>query len=339
LANVLSQAEIDELLSAMASGNDEPIEAEDDVNESAVKPYDFRTANKFSKDQIRTLSFIYDNYATRISTLLSATLRTFCDFKVISVEEQSFSEFSNSMGSPVVLPIIRMAPPLEGSFLMEIMPSIAFEMINRMLGGVNRFTDVDKQFTEIEISVLECLLRKIIDPMNEAWEKIQKVSGLLDRVETSNQYAQIVSAHEPIAIITMSARIGEVSDIMHVCIPHVVIEPVAKHLVIQTWYSDQRRSLKSRNESSEVRDKIEDVELRVLGVFNDTRATVREIVSTQVGDVIKINHHISQQVTVMVEHIPKFKGFVGMKDANYAVQITEILKKDESDGNGKISGQ
>jgi flagellar motor switch protein FliM len=280
---------------------------------------------------MRTLRVIYENYVTRISTLLSASLRTICEIKVVSVEEQTFSEFSNSMPSPVVLPIIQVEP-LQGAVLMEIMPDVAFEMINRMLGGVGQFKNIDKPFTEIELSVLECLLRKLVEPMNESWAKIINIRASLSRIETNPQYVQFVSANEPTAIIAMNVKIGQVSNLMYFCIPHVAIQPVAKQLVIKTWFSEQKTASKQVKENQMMKEELLNVKLNVKAVFDETKATVKEIMSTQVGDVIKINHKIDKQVTINVEHMPKFKGFVGMHDKNYAVRVTEIIEKDTDNG-------
>ena len=227
MANILSQNEIDELLSVLTSGKDAPVEQGPIDDTQTVKTYDFRTANKFSKEQIRTLHFIYDNYASRLSTYLSGTLRTLCEVDVISIEEQSFSELSNSMPSPVVVSIINM-PPLEGSSLFVISSAISYEIVSRLLGGSGELQAIDKPFTEIELSIMERITKKMLSLMNEAWEKINKVDVRLDRIETSSQYVQIVSANEPIAIITMNVKIGGVSEIINICIPNVAVQPIAK---------------------------------------------------------------------------------------------------------------
>lgn len=329
MANVLSQSEIDELLSALTSGK-EATEEEPQQQEDEVKQYDFRTANKFSKDQMRTLNFIYDNYAARLSTVLSANLRTSCEVEVISVEEQTFSEFSNSMPSPVVVSIISMRP-LKGPVLFEIMPSISYEIVNRLLGGTYKDKSLDKMFTEIDLSILQLFLKKMIEPMKEAWEKIVKLETTLERIETSPQYIQIVSANEPIAIITMNIKIGEISDIVNLCIPHMVVQPILKQLVIKSWYTEQKSTNTLPGHEDNLSNKLSNIKLNLHAVLDDTYATVHEIMSTQVGDVIRINHNINKQVTLKVEHIPKFSGFVGMHGNKYAVQISDIKRsaKDE----------
>ena len=329
MANILSQSEIDELLSALASGNDAPLEDLTEDESKIIHSYDFRTANKFSKDQMRTLHFIYDNFATRLTTYLSGTLRTICEVEVISIEEQSFSELNNSMPIPVIVAIITM-PPLHGSVLLEITPVISYEIISRLLGGAGQSENTDKAFTEIELSIMERVVRRMLVLNDEAWEKINKVKTALDRLETSAQYAQIVSANEPIAIVTMNVKIGDTSDIINLCIPHVAVQPIAKKLVIKSWYSDVGYGKSS--EEKDYREKLSGIFLNLHSVFNTTSATVGDIMNTKVGDVIQIDHNINRPITMKVEHIPKFRGVVGIQGSNYAVRITEILEEDTDDG-------
>ena len=326
MANILSQNEIDELLSVLTSGKDPLVDETPTEDPKAIKPYDFRTANKFSKEQIRTLHFIYDNYASRLSTYLSGTLRTMCEVEVISIEEQTFSELSNSMPSPVVVSIINM-PPLAGSSLFVISSAISYEIVSRLLGGTGEVQALDKMFTEIELSIIERVIRKVLDQMRDAWERINKISVQLDRIETSSQYVQIVSANEPIAIITMNVKIGQVSDIINICIPNLSIQPIAKKLVMKTWYSEQSFGKKPAN-VKEMKRSLSNVTLSLNAIFNEIDATVKDIINIQVGDVIKTDHNINMPVTVKIEHMPKFKGFIGMQGSNYAVKVTDILKEE-----------
>lgn len=327
MSNILSQNEIDELLSALASGQGTPIEELTEDESKLIRSYDFRTANKFSKDQMRTLHFIYDNFASRLSTYLSGTLRTICEVDVISIEEQTFSELSNSMPLPVIISIISM-PPLQGSVLLEISPVIAYEIVSRLLGGSGQFENTDKPFTEIELSIMERVIRRMLLLMNEAWEKINNVNATLGRIETSSQYVQIVSANEPIAIVTLNVKIGEISDIINLCLPHVAVQPVAKKLVMKTWYNSDRETSKNAGEKDDFGPRLSGIYLTLQSVFNTTMASVGDVLNTKVGDVIQVDHNINYPVTVKVEHIPKFKGAVGIQDGSYAVRIVEILKEE-----------
>ncbi len=330
MASILSQNEIDELLSALASGKEPVTEEKQEQEPAKVREYNFRTANKFPKEQIRTLHFIFENFVGRLSSYLSGTLRAMSEVDVVSIEEQTFSEFNNSIPAPVILAIINI-PPMQGSALLEISPAIAYEIISRLFGGTDQFHDTGKPFTEIELSILVRIIRQMLELMGEAWEKVAKVSMSLDRIETSSQFAQIVAANEPIAIITMNVKIGEVSDIINFCLPHVAVQPISKQLSMKMFYSDAPIQQSADTEAEKVTPGLANTSLTLHAVFNDTVGTISDIVNLQVGDVIQVDHHINESITVLVEHIPKFKGYVGKHRSKYAVRITEILREETED--------
>ena len=167
---------------------------------------------------------------------------------------------------------------------------------------------------------------KIID---DSWEKVIKLTSHLERIETSSQFAQIVESSEPIAIITMNVKIGEVSDTINFCIPHIAVQPIAKQLGMKQWYADYLLNNNSKANTELINKHLANTYLTLHSVFDGTRATVQEILNLQVGDVIRIDHNIDKPVTINIEHIPKLKGVVGMHGSKYAVKITDILRRDE----------
>ena len=334
MADVLSQSEIDELLLALASGADISSAEEEAEEPRSVRVYDFRTANKFTKDQIRMLHLIYENYAGRLSTFLTGALRTKCDVEVTSIEEQTFAEFSNSLPSPAYLAIFSM-PPLKGSALFEISSSIAYEIVSRLLGGTASFEeDAGKPFTDIEINILSRISTQMLSIMSESWDRVAPMQTSIERVETSPQFAQIVVSSEPIVIITISVTIGSISDIINLCIAHLSIQPIAKKLSTTLMYND--RSI-AQHDDDQLSDKVclsphiavTPITLRAL--FDPTTATINDILNLQVGDVIRVEHPTSRPITVLVEHIPKFKGSMGLKGRQVAIRISHIIKEVSDD--------
>lgn len=333
MADVLSQSEIDELLLALASGADVPLPEMEVEEPQAVHVYDFRTANKFTKDQMRMLHLIYQNYAGRLATFLTGALRTKCDVDVTSIEEQTFAEFSNSLPSPAYLAIFTM-PPLKGSALYEISSAIAFEIVSRLLGGTASFNeDAGKPFTEIEISILSRISNQMMSIMSESWDRVAPMQASIERVETSPQFAQIVVSSEPIAIITISVTIGGVSDIMNLCIPHLAIQPIAKKLSTTLMYND-RTAVQHDDQLLEkvsLSPHIAVTPITLRALFDPTTATVNDILNLQVGDVIRVDHPTSRPITVMVEHIPKFRGSLGLKGRQVSIRISHIIKEVSDD--------
>ena len=326
MADVLSQSEIDALLNAISAGEIETTESE---AEATVREYDFRTANRFHKEQIRTLRIIHDTFARLFAAYLSGTLRVMCVAEVLSVEELKYQEFVNSLPEPVLLGVLRQ-PPLVGSILLEISPDISFAMISRLLGGAAAGAGITREFTEIELVLLERVIRQFLPLFAESWEKIIKVSTSLDRIETSAQFAQIVASNETVAIVTVNVTIGDVSGLVNICLPHLSIEPINRQLSTKMIYqSGTEREMEPATD--DIRNRLEKSPLGLTAVFKPTTLTVGEVLNLQHGDVVQLEHLLSDPLVLKVAHLPKFKVELGVKDNRYAVKIAETIHKEDTE--------
>ncbi len=326
MADVLSQSEIDALLNAISAGEIETAESEPEVK---VRDYDFRTANRFHKEQMRTLRIIHDTFARLFAAYLSGTLRVMCSAEVLSVEELKYQEFVNALPEPVLLGVLRQ-PPLVGSVLLEISPDISFAMISRLLGGAPTPSGLTREFTEIELVLLERVLRQFLPLFAESWEKIIRVNTTLDRIETSPQFAQIVASNETVAIITINVIIGDVAGLVNICLPHLALEPINQQLSTKLIYQS---GLEREAEPAvkDIRSRLERSPLDLTAVFKTTTAVVRDILNLQEGDVIQLEHLLSEPLILKVAHLPKFRVELGVKDNRYAVKIAETIHKEETE--------
>jgi flagellar motor switch protein FliM len=327
LAEVLSQNEIDQLFDAISSGESFVEEIFDDV-EQKVRVYDFSKANKFSKEQMRTLHIIYEALSRQMGTYFSGILRTLCEVNVVSVEEQIFKEFNNSLPSPVVLMLMGLAP-MQGSLLMSISPVVAYGIINRLFGGSGKSGESERTFTEIELAVLERILRQFLPLMVEPWEKISKVDPVLERLETSSQFTQIVNVNEAVAIITMQLKTADVDGFINFCIPHIAIEPIAKQLTTTLMFSGKIHTRVVGDNSRLIERRILDTSLNVMAILAETTMTVEDILSLRLGDVIQLDNTTSDEVKVKVEHLTKAYGKLGIKNHKYAIKLTKILREED----------
>jgi flagellar motor switch protein FliM len=326
LSNILSQNEIDNLLNALNAGTDVELNNETTETQQSVRTYDFRTANKFYKEQMRTLNIVFDTFAYLLSTKLTGLLHTMCEVEVVSVEEQSFGEFNNSISSPVLLGIIEM-PPLQGSLLLEVSPVLAYGIISRLFGGAADYTLSGKSFTEIEMTIIENLMYQIMDIFRESFKKILIVQPELSRMETSSQFTQIAAMNEPAAIVTMSTKIDGTQGMISICIPHFSIQSISKELNTASW-SIASNMVQAQQDKKEIMEKqLDETFVTLQATFNDTYTTLSEILNMQVGDLIRINHSIDEYIKINVEDIPKFEGVIGVEKNKYAVQLANIIKE------------
>lgn len=331
MSDILSQAEIDDLLNALSAGI-EPEPLPDTSNQSGIKTYDFKTANRFPKEQIRTINIVFQSFSQLMSSRMTGILRTSAECELLNVEEMSFNEYNNSLPTPVILMIFK-ARPMFGSLIMEISPECAYMIINRLLGGSVISSDSGKQFTDIELALLERVLRQLLKIFGDAWSKILQMETEMERIETSSQFAQIVPLNEPIVAITLNVKIGEESGLVSICVPHNAIEPIAKQLNTRMWYSTSvgQTTISDPEKSKKLREKLLHTDVSMLAYFKNTPATVLDVVNLQVGDVIRLNHKVNEPVMVKVQHIPKFYAKIGTSGSQYAVKIVDIIKEENGD--------
>ncbi|NLA86778.1 MAG: flagellar motor switch protein FliM [Clostridiales bacterium] len=320
MLDVLSQAEIDKLMRDLAAGD---ADNKDDEANSTVKNYDFKTANRFTKEQIKAISVVFKNFGHLFSNHFMGTLRASCDAEVLSIEEISFNEFNTSVPSPVIIAIIN-ASPFTGSLILEITKEISYSIISRVLGGTKEINAEGRQFTEIELAIVERVLWQSLRIFDEAWVKIMDVSSTLEKIETSMQFSQIVDLNEPVLIVTLNVTIGTESGLIGFCLPHQALEPFIKNLNTRHMYSGNPNK-KVESDPKKIIGSIKGTDLVINAEFNPTEATVRDITSLDVGDVIQLAHKVGEPLIVKYQQIPKYRASLGKYRNSLALKILDEI--------------
>lgn len=329
MADVLSQNEIDALLAQLSSGEVDAEEMKDVKQDKKIKLYDFKSPKKLAKDQLRTLQIIHENFARSLNTFLSGYLRTYIHAEVKNVEELSYYEFSNSVVNPAVLSIVNFQP-LSGQIIVDLSPAIAFNIIDRILGGSGKPFNESRTFTEIELTLIKKLKRQVISLMEQPWENVIELDPKLDKIETNSQFAQIVSPNETIALITLSLRIGEVEGLLNICLPHLVIEPIIDKLSTKFWFASISKAV-TEDDREKLQKRIEKTQVEIMAELAHTHITVSDFLEMQIGDVIGLDTESDGEVTLYVGDKMKYKGVPGTSNNKLAIRI--ISKEEKGDEN------
>ena len=330
MAEVLSQNEIDALLNALSSGEVDVEEIQDEEDLSKVKKYDFRNPQKIAKDQLRTLQIIHENFGRLFQTFLSGYLRAPVKTTILTVDQLAYSEFSNAISNPAFLSIIDFKP-LSGQVLMDISTDVVFSMIDRLLGGDGTDKQELRPFSEIELSLLENMMNKVMPIIQEAWANVIELKPKLDKIEVNPQFAQIVPPNETIALITMNIEVGSTEGMLNICIPHLVIEPILDKLSTKYWFSTSEKDL-TKEEISVIRERILDTKVPVRAELGSSTVRIKDVLNLQDGDVIKLDTNIDDMVKLKVGTQVKFLGDIGVSKNKMAIKIANVLKDgDESD--------
>ena len=325
MGEVLSQDEIDNLLKALITGELDADEMKN-TDERQVKDYDFARPAKFSKEHLRTLEIIFEHFGRLLATNLPAYLRKSVSVDVVNSEVVIYSEFSNALSNPVLLGVVGM-DPLMGNVIMEMASNLGFAIVDRLLGGVGNSLEKERDFSEIELSILERVFTICVNLLHEPWENVVEITPRLNRIETNSQFAQIISPSETIAIVTINLKIGDVEGLMNICLPYTTLEPVMDKLNTKYWFSTMKEKDSNSYEAA-IENIIDNALIPMKAVLGTSKINVQDFVNLQLGDVIRLDRKVDDELEVYVGNIKKFKALPGYSDNKYAVRVTEILREE-----------
>ena len=325
MGDVLSQSEIDNLLAALSSGELDADEFKEN-GEKQIKNYDFLRPSKFSKEHLRTLESIFEHYGRLLSTNLPAYLRKNVQVEVINAEAVAYSEFTNALSNPVLLGVVDFSP-LEGNIIIELAENLGYAIVDRMLGGGGAPLDKSREFSEIELTIIERIFNVFTDLLREPWSNVIELAPRLIRIETNPQFAQIISPGEMTSIVTVNIKIGNVEGLMNICMPYACLEEVIDKLNMKYWYS----TMQIKDDAS-YQDIIESIigkaKIPVRAILGTSVISVNDFVNIQVGDIIKLNTKVEDELNVYVGNINKFKALPGSSSDSYAVRISSIIREE-----------
>ena len=227
MTEVLSREEIDQLLAAINAGTEPKDKPAKGTRRIII--YDFKRPDKFSRDQISSISIIHETFARLAMTSLSALLRSNVNIHVASVDQLTYEEFIRSIPTPSTLAVINM-DPLKGNAALEIDPAISFTIFDRLLGGMGDGWRFQHELTDIETSIMEVIFIRLLENLREAWRCVIDLQPRLCQVDTNPQFAQIVPPAEMVLLVTIEAKIGDIEGMINICIPYLTVEPIINRL-------------------------------------------------------------------------------------------------------------
>ena len=327
--DVLSQSEIDALLSAISTGEMSADEMKKEDEGKKVKIYDFKRALRFSKDQIRSLTRIHENFARLLTTFFSAQLRTYVQITVASVDQIPFEEFVRSIPNMTLINVFEV-PPLDGNILMEINPNIAYSMLDRLMGGSGASHSNVDNLTEIETKIMTNLFERSFDNLREAWENIVEIDPMLIELEVNPQFLQMISPNETVVVISLNTIIGETTGMINICLPHVVLEPIVPNLSVRYWMQSNTKEM-SPEQTKTLENRVKQAVLPVVAELGTTSISVEDFLMMNIGDVIELDQKIANPLILKVGNLPKFTVQPGKLNKKMAVQILDPLKGGDDD--------
>ncbi len=327
MPDMMSQEEIDKLLGKFQEGtvDFEDIAKADEYEK--LKVYDFKRPDKFSKDQLRAIQMIHESFARQTTTVMSTLIRSIVSCEVASVEQLAYEEFVNYMVQPTVIGMVEMHP-FDGSMLVEINPGLVFAIIDRMLGGRGTFSGNVRELTDIEKTVIERVIMRILELLEDSWSTVVDVRFRFESMESNPFFVQICSPSDMVLVVIMKLRVADVEGMLSLCFPYFLMEPIMDRLSSQQWFAST-----SHKGDDEVRKNLllsmNKVKMPLAMELGHTILSLTDVYGLQVGDVIKLDETKDSDISVRVGNQIRFKARPGTLNGKMAVELTKVLSQPE----------
>ncbi len=327
MSEILSQEEVDALLSAVSSGQVEIDKVKEESLQKTVAIYDFKHPDRVSKDQVRTLQMLHDGFARAFSSTLSAHLRTIVDIDLVSVDQITYSEFIMSMSDPSCIYIFSLKP-IQGNAILEITPQLAFSVFDRLFGGQGQSLDLNRELTGIEQIVIGKVVNFALKDLSKAWEHVVSLDMKLEARESNPQFVQVAPPGETVILISFEIKTLNSSGLMSICYPYMLLEPIISKLSGQHWITFLRKETAVGHENLLTNRLLEtSAPLRV--ILGKTRLSMKDLIELAYGDVVNLRKEAKEDLIMYVGNFPKFICQPGVYKDRMAVQITRPIKKGE----------
>ena len=324
MADILSQEEIDALLDVVEDEGDEVLESTEEnlLPQRQITLYDFKRPNRVSKEQLRAFRGVHDKMARSLASQISSIMRSIVEIQLHSVDQMTYGEFLMSLPNPTSFNVFSMKP-LEGSGIIEINPSIAFPMLDRLLGGKGEPFDASREFSDIELSLFETILRVMMSTLKEAWGPVMDVYPTIESKESSPNVVQIVAQNEIVVMVVMEIIIGHSSGMINICYPVISLEPILPRLASRDLMLNETSSKKSRN--TELQVLLGGAKVDIEANLGSAELSMGSILELKVGDIIRLSTPADDRVTLSVDSKDRFRGEIGLRRFRKAIQIIEII--------------
>ncbi len=332
MADVLDQSEVDALLSAVNAGdeeeNAEEVFSRSFAKQQEVRTYDFKRPERVSKDQMRSLEAIHENFSRNFGASLSAFLRTIVEVRVANIEQLTYSEFIHSLPNPTCFNLLN-AKPLEGQLCLEISPLIVYPIIDRLLGGSNAELFIPQRpLTTIEWRLVSRITDRVLSNLTEVWSHLVNVEFEMAETESNPHLVQIVAPNEVVVVIGLELKMGNRAGTMTLCFPFNVIEPVMGKLATQNWMAYQRKAV-SQQQRNKITNNLKKAEVGLRAFLAQTTITVNDLLNLQPGDIIPTTKSANSDLVIQVEGQNKYAGKLYQLKGSRALKITRHAEFDE----------
>ena len=334
MADVLSQSQIDALLNSMQNAESDKKAPEPEKPKQEYRKYDFYSPKKYTKDKLKMLRSIYDNYSRIATSQINGLFRLVSEVEVVGIEEQRYYEFGNALNETDVLTVAEVDLPDNSTnppVLFHIAPTLMTAMIDRMLGGLgfDRAIDISYTYTDIELALYEKIIKYLVAINTDVWGTHIALKTEFEHIEENPSMFQGISVDETVVIIMLNIMLGDLSGTMNICIPGTLLSNIFD--IIDKTKHIAKKGEHTKSNREEIMDSIRESSMDVMAQLGVAKLNLDDVYNLHVGDVIDLNKPQDSLVSLFIEGQPWFNGQLGVHNKNVAVKIEDRIIENKED--------
>lgn len=341
MSEKLSQGQIDALLKRLASGESEA-EIKEESEAQKIREYDFRSPKKFTKERLKNLDGLYENFSRVLSSYLSGLLRVFCEVTVMQTEEQQYFEYSNALPDVALIGMLDMKPENEhygeSTLIMNLSTTAGFLMIDRLLGGSGEGYNLSRDYTDIELAILKNVFGKIVVLLEEVWCNYFPTKIDFASLETNPRLFQVYSPEDTVVITAMNVKFKSMNATLSVCVPGMLLDETLDQFNVKFGRSGKKEESREKLQRQIIAGQVNDSDLELTAVLDQFELNLQDILNLQVSDIIPLGKKIDGEVDIMVNNAPWFSAKLGEVDTKKAVKISGLNYSNNKEGEEHANG-
>ena len=327
MANLLSQEEIDALLTDVTGGEDSHPLSEKEKRK--IWMYDFKQPNLVHKDQVRILESLHDNLVKNFSLFLSEQMRMTVDMKLVSIDQVRYSDYIMSISSPCALYVGKVEDPAS-QFIFEISPQLVIFIVERMLGGKGSFIEKSRPISVIEKRIMNRLIQKISSEIISTWQPLKKINCTVNRLENDPEFVQIIPSSEPAIIVSIETKVRGNSTLINLCYPHWWITSLLSSLDINDQFLLGEKE-STVTGSKTVSDNLNQTHMLLQAVLGKVNISVNDFINLECNDVLTLDTRVNQDIPIIVNQKEIFSATVGQYQQRYSCRINSVTTGEKNE--------
>ena len=276
-------------------------------------------------ERLPMLEVVFD----RLERMLTTSVRNFTsenvDINLESISAQRFGDYLNSVPLPAMISVFK-AMEWDNYGLITVDSPMIYSIVDVLLGGRRGTVPMrieGRPYTTIEASLVERLIRLILDDLSQSFAPITTIHFRFERMETNPRFAAIARPGNACVVFKLRMDLEDRGGTIEFLIPYATLEP-ARDLLLQMFMGEKfgRDSIWENHLAREIWQ----TSVVLEAVLEEQTVSLRDVLGFRVGSTLRLTVQADTSITLRCGTVPIARGKVGRAGERIMVKIDERVR-------------